>query len=85
MKQIRDSLPTRSPVRALKKESFEDLQKYAKSINAALQSGIRTGKDADFLKSFKPIVEREMKRRTKPMKYGGAVMPGRGGKFKGVS
>ena len=85
MKQVRDSLPTRSPVRALKKESFEDLQKYAKSINAALQSGIRTGKDADFLKSFKPIVEREMKKRTKPMKNGGAVMPGRGGKFKGVS
>ena len=78
-------MPTRSPVRALKKESFEDLQKYAKSIDAALQSGIRTGKDADLLKSFRPIVEREMKRRIKPMNNGGAVMPGRGGKFKGIS
>jgi len=84
-KQIRDSLPTRSPVRALQRESFEDLQKYTKNINAALQSGIRTGKDADFLKSFKPLVEREMKRRVRPMEQGGCVMPGRGGSFKGVS
>jgi len=84
MKRIRDKLPNQSPVRALKKESFEDLQNYKKNIDAALQSGIRTGQDADFLKSFKPLVEQEMKRRTKPMNNGGAVMSGRGGKFKGI-
>ena len=93
MKQIRDRLPSQSPARALKKESFEDLQNYKKNIDAALKSGIATGKDADFLKSIKPVIKREMDSRKKPMKErgsvkrmnnGGAVLKGRGTKFKGV-
>ena len=93
MKQIRDRLPSQSPARAFKKESFYSLEKKLKDINAALKSK-NTGEDADFLKSIKPVIKREMDSRKKPMKEGGsvkrmnnggAVMKGRGGKFKGIS